>query len=150
MNFFELTKDNFNKYKSIMKEQIIDTYRISFVDQVFPDDFFDKRIDALYSYICDAKAICIVCEDITLVGHIWCHEGVEFGTLKWYIDNFYLNPKYRNFGIGTELLNRSLDIARERDIHICELMVSANNSGALNFYKNKGFDITRHKMEMFF
>ncbi|MBN2231049.1 MAG: GNAT family N-acetyltransferase [Candidatus Thorarchaeota archaeon] len=56
---------------------------------------------------------------------------------KWgvdYIAGIYVNPAYRNQGIGEALMERALDRFLVGDCHKAQLEVFADNKGAISFY----------------
>lgn len=56
------------------------------------------------------------------------------------ITTLYVLPKYHGLGIGTALMNTSLQALSESNIHAhFHLWVLASNSNAINFYKKLGF-----------
>ena len=55
------------------------------------------------------------------------------------IDNFFVEPLYRNKGIGNKLMSYLMDIARSNDVINITLEVRVSNSIAINLYKKYGF-----------
>jgi len=51
----------------------------------------------------------------------------------------YIKKEFRNMGIGTRLINKIIEIARQKKIEIIELTVFALNQRALNVYSKFGF-----------
>ncbi|MBD3229967.1 MAG: GNAT family N-acetyltransferase [Candidatus Lokiarchaeota archaeon] len=60
-------------------------------------------------------------------------------------------PQYRNMGIGTKLIQRAIDIVKEKNLFkkIC-LSCFHNNYMALNVYKNLEFEEVGRKKKQFF
>ncbi|KAI5962430.1 NAT5 [Candida pseudojiufengensis] len=56
-----------------------------------------------------------------------------------YIESFAVLKKYRNLGIGSELLNWIIEETKKRFIHEILIHVHVNNEYALQWYKKKGF-----------
>lgn len=59
-----------------------------------------------------------------------------------------VDKEYRRFGLGTKLINKALEYARQKKIKKIDLYVTADNSSAVEFYKNKGFEIERYMMSI--
>jgi GNAT superfamily N-acetyltransferase len=57
------------------------------------------------------------------------------------IENVVTHPDYRNQGYGTTILNKAVDIAREKNCYKVMLMTSKKDEKTLSFYENAGFDI---------
>lgn len=55
------------------------------------------------------------------------------------IEYIYVEKKYRNSNIGTELLNEAMNNMKKRDVESVTLEVRSNNQIAINFYKKNGF-----------
>jgi len=51
----------------------------------------------------------------------------------------YLEKEFRNTGIGTLLMEKTIETARERGFEIVWLMVFASNQRAIHLYKKLGF-----------
>jgi ribosomal protein S18 acetylase RimI-like enzyme len=63
------------------------------------------------------------------------------GSLKAYVHGVRVMPEYRNFGIGTLLMNTVEKDLLERGYGEIILNVSRNNPGALRLYQRLGFRI---------
>ena len=55
------------------------------------------------------------------------------------IDNFLVNPLYRNKGIGNKLMTYLIDIANKINVDNITLEVRVSNIVAINLYKKYGF-----------
>ena len=53
--------------------------------------------------------------------------------------NIVVRKSYRNQGIGQELLEELLHLAKETDLKICNLEVNENNLSAIHLYEKNGF-----------
>lgn len=56
-----------------------------------------------------------------------------------YIESFAVLEKYRNLGIGSELLSWVIEETKKRFIHEIVVHVQANNEKAISWYLKKGF-----------
>lgn len=54
------------------------------------------------------------------------------------IENVVTHPEYRNRGIGTRLLKRAQDIAKEKGCY--KVMLLTGRKAAIGFYEKAGFD----------
>jgi GNAT superfamily N-acetyltransferase len=64
---------------------------------------------------------------------------VEHGGRVAWLDELYVVPAMRNAGVGTELLNRALETAREMGCLAVDLEVDAEHARAENLYARAGF-----------
>ena len=87
---------------------------------------------------------CLVAEvDYKVVGAVWASIAEEYGYIN---DNtpslsISLYKKYRNVGIGSELLRQMLKYLKSAGYKQVSLGVSKENSHALHIYKKIGFEI---------
>lgn len=84
---------------------------------------------------------CYVAE--TPVGRIVGYATYIFCYYTWvgkslYMDDLYVLPEYRGKGIGTRLIGKVIDHARETRCHRLRWQVSNWNSKAIVFYKSLG------------
>jgi ribosomal-protein-alanine N-acetyltransferase len=79
-------------------------------------------------------------EGVIGYGVLWCI--LDQGELA----NVAVTPRLRGRGLGTHLLARVLDLARERGVHTIFLEVRASNQQALDLYRRFGFsDVGRRR-----
>mmetsp|Transcript_35618 Transcript_35618/g.79178 ORF Transcript_35618/g.79178 Transcript_35618/m.79178 type:complete len:158 (-) Transcript_35618:1033-1506(-) len=94
---------------------------------------------------------CMACEDITqlayhndvLVGAIAARcERQASGKARMYIATLGVLAPYRGYGIGTRLLERSLEAAQQdSNIEEVYLHVQVGNDEAVEFYKKHNFEV---------
>ncbi|MBP1677654.1 MAG: family N-acetyltransferase [Bacteroidetes bacterium] len=77
-------------------------------------------------------------------------EGMIVGYATWffayytwvgksmYMDDLYVKPEYRSNGLGTRLITRVIEFARESECCKMRWQVSAWNKPAIEFYKKLG------------
>lgn len=78
-------------------------------------------------------------EDGIIVGYatyIFCYYTWVGKSL--YMDDLYVQPDYRGMGIGTLLIRKVIDYARETKCHRLRWQVSNWNEKAIVFYKSLG------------
>lgn len=69
-----------------------------------------------------------------------------FGYYTWigkslYMDDLYVKPEYRANGIGTKLINKVIEFAKDSECHKLRWQVSEWNKPAIGFYKNIGAQV---------
>ena len=69
-----------------------------------------------------------------------------------YMDDLYVKPEYRANGIGTKLINKVIEFAKDSECHKLRWQVSAWNKPAIGFYKNIGaqVDSTEQNCDLIF
>ena len=70
-----------------------------------------------------------------------CKIQDQFG----FITNNYTRPRHRNKGIGSQLLQRVMQWAKEQDM---ELLIVWPSEEAVNFYERAGFRLDNEIMEL--
>lgn len=58
-----------------------------------------------------------------------------------YMDDLYVKPEFRGMGLGTQLINKVIQYAKEEGCHKLRWQVSAWNNRAMDFYKKLGAEI---------
>lgn len=90
----------------------------------------------------DKNAICLIAEEEGCpIGYIAAAPR-EFGhRLKKYIEveNMGVSPSHRSKGVGTELMNKCLEIARQRGFQSVYVTSYNDNNKAVAFYERNGF-----------
>ncbi len=127
------------------REKLIDVYLRGYkgleeYSYTHPDD-----VQAYLSWLFrrDAEGIWLVEEDGKVVGFVasdgnWFskREGKVVGALH----ELVVLPEYRRRGIGRALVERALEYFKSRGLDMAELWVGDENSYAMSFYKNLGFE----------
>ena len=100
--------------------------------QVYIKDFGKEKDD-----------ICFVAEvEGKVVGAVWVRDMEDYGHIAEGIPSFAisLSKEYRNFGIGTKLMETMLDELRRKGYEKTSLAVQKANY-AVKMYKKVGFEI---------
>ena len=92
---------------------------------------------------------CLVAEvDGRIVGAVWVRVMNDYGHIDDKTPSLAISlyKDYRNQGIGTELLQRMLDLLREKGYRQVSLSVQKANY-ALRMYQNAGFEVIAYRGE---
>ena len=124
-------------------------------DEVFVDNYKydpDLKMDWAQSktgkeYFTDVvnnpNAICLIAEENgKAVGYI-AAQPKEFGyRLSKYIEieNMGVSPEYRSKGIGLKLMEKCLEVAKEKGFKKAYVNAYSDNVGAVKFYEKNGFN----------
>lgn len=86
--------------------------------------------------------------DLTTVDGIICYDSTRIVGLITYIladecEILSLDSIIENIGIGTELINQVIDIARDYNCSKVKLITTNDNIHAMKFYQKRGFDMAR-------
>ncbi len=133
----------------------------AFVQQQHADalpDFFkaptesQQTRDAFRDFLADSTSLMLVAEETQPVGHLWAQfqnrpDGwTLFAQRLLQIQHMVVAPQYRRRGVGTLLLARAIEIARQEGIKRVELHVWSFNSDAKRFYAKHGFEVFSERM----
>jgi ribosomal protein S18 acetylase RimI-like enzyme len=73
--------------------------------------------------------------------HDFCHGGKLS-----YIQNLYVTPKYRRLGIGSQLLQKIIERAKERGALEIHVVTKFDNKRAIQLYKKHG--LTKESLQL--
>jgi len=113
----------------------------------------EERLAILKSYLNDADYELWVAEvngemagfiDLWII-HDFCHGG-KLG----YIQNLYVAPKHRRMGVGSKLLRKIVERARELRALEIHVVTEFNNESAIRLYKKHGLTKESLQLEMEF
>ncbi len=108
--------------------------------------------DAFNSFLTDPASLMLLAEEEQPVGYLWAQfqtrpDGwARFGQRLLYIQHMAVDPQFQRKGVGTSLLTRAVEIARQEGLKQVELDVWAFNSEAKSFYAKHGFEVFNEKM----
>ncbi len=85
-----------------------------------------------------------VAPDQQIVGYAtWFFSYYTFTGKAMYMDDLYITPDFRGKGLGTVLINRVIEKARETHCNKLRWQVSEWNHAAIGFYKQLGAGIDK-------
>ncbi len=127
---------------------LIDNYQINFPDRNGLDIFAENNYANMIKYNLDNTAIIYgAFSEDTIIGFLWAYRKLFLGEKRIHIGHIIVGSHYRGNKIGSRLMN-SLEIhAIEEQIYTIELMTTSSNIKTINFYKSKGFNISRVQFE---
>jgi GNAT superfamily N-acetyltransferase len=95
----------------------------------------DLAIHLFEEKICDAL---VVEHNDTIIGFALFYTNYSTWKGKClYLEDFFILPEYRRDGIGSQLFDRVVDIAKERKVRRMDWQVLEWNEPALSFYSKK-------------
>lgn len=72
------------------------------------------------------------------VGYVGVFDSLD----DYNIIGIAVDKNYQKKGIGSMLIKKVIDIAKQNNVKTLSLEVDEKNTTAINFYKNKGFEVT--------
>lgn len=109
------------------------------------NDVIDKKYIGLINYIESGRAYIFgAIDDEALIGFLWgypVHTPVE---TVFHVAYISVVETKRRLGIGQKLMNEAEKLCKELGLNQMELIVGAENSSALSFYKQSGYIIDRY------
>lgn len=90
----------------------------------------------------------IIEHDGAAVGYLVVGLGfsVEYGGVDGFLDEFYIEPRYRAKGLGTAALEELSKIARKNKIMAMHLEAMPGNDRATRLYARLGFKISERRL----
>ncbi len=99
----------------------------------------------------DTKSLCLIAEDDgKAIGYLAASpKEFTYRTMSYVeLENMGVTPEYRSQGVGSQLLERYLQWAREQGYEKAFVNAFAKNESALAFYRKHGFSDIDISLEM--
>ena len=134
-----------NRYREELKKYLKDVLDENGISN--DNEKTEKIIEEMKQFIEDKSAIIIgAFQKEKLLGFIWGYKTNVNNKMRIHINYFVVDEKSRKQGIGSKLIEKMYKIAKTMQIEKVELMVTAKNTTAINFYKKQGFEVERVKL----
>ena len=142
MNLRMANIDDLPQLKAVY-EKIIDNMNkdnIQIWDEIYPCEFFYDDIENKRLYVLEENN-----EIVSAYALCDSNSGAKY--VKWankhdkalYIDRLGVNVNYSRKGIGSVMLNKAIDLARDKGAKYLRLFVVDINKPAINLYIKNGF-----------
>ena len=105
------------------------------------DPIKDRKAYFARAMVSDNYSALIAVKVNEIVGFLdmWSFPDVGHGADLGIIMNFIVAEKFRNKGIGSNLLQEAIKLADERELHELHVWTDFKNEAAIKTYKNLGF-----------
>lgn len=101
----------------------------------------DEVVGVAYSYAENVESK--TKEIILKEANIDLHPNQEAWPNEWYLEMIAVNPNYQGNGIGKNLINNVLKIAKQNQKNVVSLNVDIDNVKAKTIYESQGFVIEK-------
>jgi ribosomal protein S18 acetylase RimI-like enzyme len=122
--------------------------------QLFKQPTDSKQlVEAVRDILKAPESLVLMAEDAEPVGYLYAEfqnrpaSWVRLELQSLFVHHLVVAPKFRRCGVGTLLLSRAMDVARDNRISRIELDVWAFNSEAKQFYAKHGFEVFNERMQ---
>lgn len=148
MRVTKLAVEEFDRWKdsitTLFKEAVI----VNFPDNRPNESYYAENIQRLKNYIAENNAIVFLCIDTdSVLGMAWCHSIQRFNERRLHVASIAVMPHCRNMGVGKKLLEEIEGYAGNNSYVGLDLLVTADNTNAVCFYQNNGFETERLLMK---
>lgn len=145
---FKFAIEDIEKYKMDIMTLLKQSYDKSFPEKGIDGESLQLRVESLKSYINRNKAIVYGIKIASnLAGLIWFFEKENLNKKMIHINSFAVHEDFRNRGVGGALMNEVEKYANQKGINEIELIVTKDNKGAVDFYKQRCFEVERLVMK---
>lgn len=143
-----LTTEHHTKYEDIIVELIANNIKNNLPEITNVEEMAHEKTRKLGQFLEDGSAICYGCiQEQKLKGIIWAYKIQASNGYHLHITEFGVLPSSQGRGIGRNLFSMLENSVKDKDEFLgFELLVSRNNTGAVRFYENLGFDVRRFVM----
>jgi len=143
MQIIEATYEILIKNKETLIDFFEDVLKENNMDISKKNDIYNDMLN----YYKDGTAILFVAvENQKVQGLIWAYKLNLKGEKRAHINYFIVDSEVRGNGIGKELINKLYTKLKDEGVQKVELMVTAANKNAINFYEKQQFEVERVKL----
>ncbi len=122
-----------------MKLNEIHTYASAHFSRVFEKFTFEDRMASIKANMKDGELLVDVAGDSQSHDDIGYYITIIDSTNKGEIESIYIDPKYRNLGLGDRLMKRALTWLDERHVLEKTVAVVFGHEKVVTFYAKYGF-----------
>ena len=142
MEIRKLNAKDIQEHKEKVYEYLEMCIRPTYIDA--SPDVINSKIDGLVQYINDRKAYTFgAIENNEMIGFLWGYPVSTFVETVFHVAYIAVGENGRKQGIGDRLMREAEKKAFELGIAHVELIVGANNKGAVSFYNKEGYEPDR-------
>ena len=138
LKYCKAQNGDFDRLNELFIEMLMTIYNTEQVDGYeagYMDRFFDGRDDW----------VCKVTDNDKIVAFLSIEVHHEEDEEYIYLDDLSVTKSYRNKGIGTSLIKKSEEYAKEIGIHSIYFHVEKSNVSAFRLYKRLGYTINEEQ-----
>lgn len=109
------------------------------VDEAFAESIvYNKKFTSLFIKICENAFFISIKRNDEICAYAAMYANDKINE-EAYISLIAVKKKYQNKHVGTMLINRCFEYARDQGMKLVKLEVKKENYNAIRFYRNKGF-----------
>lgn len=140
----EIKETDFESYKKLRKTWLEDFQEKYHKDLNISSENIKKEFEELLSN--PKRTAIILEEDNKIIGYIIGSLYINVYRKATFIDDLFIDKKYRKKGFATKLLNEFFKWSASKEAKSIGLGVHLENHKALKLYKKLGFSITNYEM----
>lgn len=149
VNIRQAEKDEVQKLQDLNDEVFVDNHKydpdlkMDWAQSLVGKNYFTELLNS-------PEAICLIAEENnTPVGYIAAAPKELSYRLSKYIEieNMGVSPSYRSKGIGSQLIEKVLELAKKKGFQKVYVNTYSDNIKAIDFYEKSGFNKTDVSLE---
>lgn len=154
-----MTKDGELTLRSAEEKDLPEIIRLLIEDDLgvmrehFSDSLLPSYCEAFQAIIEDKNQTLLIVEhhdQIIGTCHLTFMSSLSFkGSWRLNIENVHVDKRFQNQGVGTWMLQRAIDLGRERGCKIVQLTTNKTRLRAKAFYEKLGFEATHEGMKLY-
>lgn len=134
--------------KSNITALLLENLMINFPGFTSLSDYAASTYEDIKRFQKDNSAILIGAFDKDiLVGFLWAYKRSVLGEQRIHLSHIVIDSELRSHGIGSRLLNTLEDFVQNEGIKKIELLTTLQNTNTVEFYKARGYKMTRVQFE---
>lgn len=108
--------------------------------QVYPEQFYQKKIDELFAYMLNERAYLFAALDAgEMIGFLWACELNTDQVRRFHVLYAAISEARQSKGVGQQLFAAAEQIAKELVCAVIDLNVHITNERAQKLFKNLGY-----------
>ena len=139
-----LSLATYREWESDIKTIISDSLIINFPEEYINTNIIEDRCNSVIYYLKNKSAVIFIAtEEEEFYGWVWCHLINRLSETRLHIAEIATKEPYRGSGVGKRLIECVEEYAVQNKIKCIDLLVTASNERALQFYKRQEFGVER-------
>lgn len=144
MEIIKLNEKNFELYKKDINALMKENYRINLGELEDIDIIVNNKCNEIPKFLINGSAYILVCvEEKKAIAFLWAYQKEEIQEKMIHVSHIIVKENYQRKGIGKILMENLENEMKKRNIYIVDLVTTADNNKAMNFYKKSGFQVKR-------
>jgi len=148
LQVIRINRNNFSLWSNQIEKLFDSSVKINFPEADISDAYGRDKCMEVAGFLEAGSAIVFAAtEGEKLAGWVWCHQIHRLDGLRIHIAEIAVADECRRQGVGSQLLGIVELYAAENGFNEIDLLVTASNQSAVNFYQKADYKPERYHMK---